>query len=80
MIAPDSSVVIAALAPWHEAHHSARAALVESVGRKGQVHRRLSSAGGVASPERAEIDAVAYPVYAQDAAARALRRLDDAAQ
>ncbi len=30
MIAPDSSVVIAALAPWHEAHHPARAALAES--------------------------------------------------
>jgi predicted nucleic acid-binding protein len=27
VIAPDSSVVIAALAPWHEAHNSARAAL-----------------------------------------------------
>ena len=27
MIAPDSSVVIAALAPWHEAHGPARAAL-----------------------------------------------------
>ncbi len=27
MIAPDSSVVIAALAPWHVAHHAARAAL-----------------------------------------------------
>lgn len=30
MIAPDSSVVIAALAPWHEAHLLARAALVEN--------------------------------------------------
>lgn len=30
MIAPDSSVVIAALAPWHEAHGSARAALLEA--------------------------------------------------
>lgn len=30
MIAPDSSVVIAALAPWHEIHASARAALQES--------------------------------------------------
>jgi predicted nucleic acid-binding protein len=29
MIAPDSSVVIAALAPWHEAHDSARAALAD---------------------------------------------------
>ncbi len=28
MIAPDSSVVIAALAPWHEAHQPARSALV----------------------------------------------------
>lgn len=27
MIAPDSSVVIAALAPWHEAHPAARAAM-----------------------------------------------------
>jgi predicted nucleic acid-binding protein len=27
VIAPDSSVVIAALAPWHEAHDAARAAL-----------------------------------------------------
>jgi predicted nucleic acid-binding protein len=27
VIAPDSSVVIAALAPWHEAHHAAREAL-----------------------------------------------------
>jgi predicted nucleic acid-binding protein len=30
MIAVDSSVVIAALAPWHEAHSSARAAIVEA--------------------------------------------------
>lgn len=29
MIAPDSSVVIAALAPWHELHDQARAALSE---------------------------------------------------
>lgn len=29
MIAPDSSVVIAALAPWHDAHGQARAALLE---------------------------------------------------
>jgi predicted nucleic acid-binding protein len=29
VIAPDSSVVIAVLAPWHEAHRSARAALAE---------------------------------------------------
>ena len=33
MIAPDSSVVIAALAPWHEAHGPARAALAEGVVR-----------------------------------------------
>jgi predicted nucleic acid-binding protein len=30
VIAPDSSVVIAALVPWHEAHHPARAALAEA--------------------------------------------------
>jgi predicted nucleic acid-binding protein len=30
VIAPDSSVVIAALAPWHEAHHPARAALAQA--------------------------------------------------
>lgn len=30
MIAPDSSIVIAALAPWHEIHASARAALQDS--------------------------------------------------
>jgi predicted nucleic acid-binding protein len=29
VIAPDSSVVIAALAPWHDAHEQARAALLE---------------------------------------------------
>ncbi|HEY2535454.1 MAG TPA: hypothetical protein VGI24_00525 [Solirubrobacteraceae bacterium] len=29
MIAPDSSIVIAALAPWHELHEDARAALVD---------------------------------------------------
>jgi predicted nucleic acid-binding protein len=29
VIAPDSSVVIAAVAPWHEAHRPARAALVD---------------------------------------------------
>jgi predicted nucleic acid-binding protein len=29
VIAPDSSVVIAALAPWHVVHRSARAALLE---------------------------------------------------
>ena len=27
MIAPDSSIVVAALAPWHEAHEATRAAL-----------------------------------------------------
>lgn len=29
MIAPDSSVVIAALAPWHDAHNPSRAAIQE---------------------------------------------------
>jgi predicted nucleic acid-binding protein len=29
VIAPDSSVVIAAIAPWHEAHHPSRTALSE---------------------------------------------------
>ncbi len=33
MLAPDSSVVIAALAPWHEAHRPARAALAEGEAR-----------------------------------------------
>jgi predicted nucleic acid-binding protein len=33
VIAPDSSVVIAALAPWHEAHSVARAALSEDDAR-----------------------------------------------
>ena len=33
MIAPDSSVVIAALAPWHEAHRAARAALAKDHAR-----------------------------------------------
>jgi predicted nucleic acid-binding protein len=33
VIAPDSSVVIAALAPWHEAHRPARAALAEADAR-----------------------------------------------
>lgn len=33
MIAPDSSVVIAALAPWHDAHARCRAALVEGNAR-----------------------------------------------
>src|SRR6202034_4544468 len=30
VIAPDSSVVIAPLAPWHEAHHPSRAAIQEA--------------------------------------------------
>jgi predicted nucleic acid-binding protein len=30
LIAPDSSVVIAALAPWHEAHRPARAVIAEA--------------------------------------------------
>jgi predicted nucleic acid-binding protein len=30
VIAPDSSVVIAALAPWHDAHHPSRAAIQEA--------------------------------------------------
>jgi predicted nucleic acid-binding protein len=33
VIAPDSSVVIAALAPWHEAHRPARSALSEDNAR-----------------------------------------------
>jgi predicted nucleic acid-binding protein len=33
VIAPDSSVVIAALAPWHEAHGPCRAALAEEEAR-----------------------------------------------
>jgi predicted nucleic acid-binding protein len=33
VIAPDSSVVIAALAPWHEVHGSARAALAQDEAR-----------------------------------------------
>jgi predicted nucleic acid-binding protein len=33
VIAPDSSVVIAAIAPWHEAHRQARAALSEDEAR-----------------------------------------------
>lgn len=33
MIAPDSSVVIAAIAPWHEAHRQARSALSEDEAR-----------------------------------------------
>ncbi len=30
MLAPDTSAVIAALSPWHEAHHPARAALANA--------------------------------------------------
>jgi predicted nucleic acid-binding protein len=33
VIAPDSSVVIAAIAPWHEAHQRARSALSEDEAR-----------------------------------------------
>jgi predicted nucleic acid-binding protein len=33
VIAPDSSIVIAALAPWHEAHRQARIALSEGKAR-----------------------------------------------
>jgi predicted nucleic acid-binding protein len=33
VIAPDSSVVIAVLAPWHEAHRAARATLAEDDAR-----------------------------------------------
>jgi predicted nucleic acid-binding protein len=33
VIAPDSSVVIAALAPWHEAHISARSSLAQDTSR-----------------------------------------------
>ncbi|WP_354699222.1 Ribonuclease VapC40 [Paraconexibacter sp. AEG42_29] len=33
MIAPDTSVVIAALSPWHEGHGRARAALLETSDR-----------------------------------------------
>jgi predicted nucleic acid-binding protein len=45
MIAPDSSVVIAALAPWHEAHDAARDALrAEKVGLPAQVAVETTSA------------------------------------
>jgi predicted nucleic acid-binding protein len=45
VIAPDSSVVIAALAPWHEAHRAARDALrVETVGLPAHVAIETTSA------------------------------------
>jgi predicted nucleic acid-binding protein len=45
MIAPDSSVVIAALAPWHEAHDAARDALrAEQVGLPAHVAVETTSA------------------------------------
>jgi predicted nucleic acid-binding protein len=45
VIAPDSSVVIAALAPWHEAHHAARDALkAENVGLPAHVALETTSA------------------------------------
>ena len=45
MIAPDSSVVIAALAPWHEAHSEARDALLgETVGLPAHVAIETTSA------------------------------------
>jgi predicted nucleic acid-binding protein len=45
VIAPDSSVVIAALAPWHEAHAPARAALVgDEVGLPAHVAFETTSA------------------------------------
>ncbi len=45
MIAPDSSVVIAALAPWHELHGRARAALAEDeVGLPAHVAFETTSA------------------------------------
>ncbi|HXN39044.1 MAG TPA: PIN domain-containing protein [Solirubrobacteraceae bacterium] len=45
MIAPDSSVVIAALAPWHEVHHAARDALqAEKVGLPAHVALETTSA------------------------------------
>lgn len=47
MIAPDSSVVIAALAPWHELHVRARAALAEGeVGLPAHVAFETTSALG----------------------------------
>jgi AbrB family looped-hinge helix DNA binding protein len=36
VIAPDTSVVVAALAPWHAAHGVARAALVAATRRLGR--------------------------------------------
>lgn len=45
MIAPDSSVVIAALAPWHEAHAAARKALrAGSIGLPAHVAVETTSA------------------------------------
>lgn len=45
MTAPDSSVVIAALAPWHEVHGRARAALAEdTVGLPAHVAFETTSA------------------------------------
>lgn len=45
MIAPDSSVVIAALAPWHEAHDAARDALrAEKIGLPAHVAVETTSA------------------------------------
>jgi predicted nucleic acid-binding protein len=45
VIAPDSSVVIAALAPWHEAHHVARDALrTKQVGLPAHVAVETTSA------------------------------------
>jgi len=45
VIAPDSSVVIAALAPWHEAHSEARDALLgETVGLPAHVAIETTSA------------------------------------
>jgi predicted nucleic acid-binding protein len=45
VIAPDTSVVIAALAPWHEAHHAARKALrAEKVGLPAHVALEATSA------------------------------------
>jgi predicted nucleic acid-binding protein len=45
LIAPDSSVVIAALAPWHEAHQAARDALkAEEVGLPAHVALETTSA------------------------------------
>jgi predicted nucleic acid-binding protein len=45
VIAPDSSVVIAAIAPWHEHHHAARHALrSEKVGLPAHVALETTSA------------------------------------